>query len=65
MENVQNEKRRDFIKGAATGLGLGTLASMGLVSYSPLREIFLPQTKRKFTDFGKCKSVRIPGALVN
>ena len=59
MENVQNEKRRDFIKGAATGLGLGTLASMGLVSYSPLREIFLPQTKRKFTDFGKCKSVKV------
>ena len=59
MDTVQNEKRRDFIKGTATGLGLGALASMGLFSYSPLREIFLPQVKRKFTDFGKCKSVKV------
>ncbi len=59
MKNVQDEKRRDFIKGAATGLGLGALAAMGIVSYSPLREIFLPQTQRKFTDFGKCKSIKI------
>ena len=57
--NNENEARRDFIKGSATGLGLGALAAMGLFSYSPFREIFLPQEVRKFTDFGTLKSVKV------
>ena len=33
--------RRDFIKGAALGIGAGTLGAMGAFSYSPLRHSFL------------------------
>ncbi len=51
--------RRDFIKGAALGIGAGTLGAMGAFSYSPLRHTFLPQEKRKMTDIGLCKSVKI------
>lgn len=59
--SVQNEdtKRRDFLKGALTGLGLGTFATMGIFSYSPMREFFLPQMVRKMKDFGACKSIKI------
>lgn len=56
---TNNESRRDFIKGSATGLGLGALAAMGLFSYSPMREIFLPDLERKMTDFGSLKSVKV------
>ena len=56
---TENESRRDFIKGSATGLGLGALASMGLFSYSPMREIFFPDEIRKMTDFGALKSVKV------
>lgn len=59
MKVDNNESRRDFIKGSATGLGLGALASMGLFSYSPLKEIFLPDVVRKFKDFGAIKSVKV------
>ncbi|WP_298954469.1 twin-arginine translocation signal domain-containing protein, partial [uncultured Campylobacter sp.] len=52
-----NEARRDFIKGGAAGIGLGALASMGVFSYSPAREFFLPDEVRKMTDFGAIKSV--------
>ncbi len=51
--------RRDFIKGATLGLGAGTLGAMGLFSYSPMRESFLPKVQRKMQDFGVCKSVKI------
>ncbi|MDD2475664.1 MAG: twin-arginine translocation signal domain-containing protein [Dysgonamonadaceae bacterium] len=51
--------RRDFIKGAATGIGVGALASMGAVSYSPMRKKYLPQVKRKQHDFGVCRSVKV------
>lgn len=51
--------RRDFVKGALTGVGLGTLASMGLFSYSSMRENFLPQITRLGKDFGVCKSVKV------
>ncbi len=54
-----NNTRRDFIKGSATGLGLGALAAMGLFSYSPMREIFFPDLERKMTDFGSLKSVKV------
>lgn len=51
--------RRDFIKGAATGVGLGALATMGIFSYSPMRNVFLPDMERKMKDFGTCKSIKI------
>ena len=51
--------RRDFVKGALTGLGLGTLASMGIFSYSPMRQAFLPEVVRKQQDFGVVKSVKV------
>lgn len=54
-----NNSRRDFIKGAATGVGIGTLASMGLFSYSDMRKEFLPKIERKNRDFGVCKSIKI------
>ena len=54
-----NEARRDFIKGGAAGIGLGALASMGVFSYSPAREFFLPDEMRKMTDFGAIKSVEV------
>lgn len=51
--------RRDFIKGAAVGAGVGTLGAMGLFSYSPMRKTLLPEVSRKMTDIGVCKSVKI------
>ena len=54
-----NEARIDFIKGGEAGIGLGALASMGVFSYSPAREFFLPDEVRKMTDFGAIKSVEV------
>ncbi len=54
-----NEKRRDFIKGAAAGVGFGAIAGMGAFSYSPARSWFLPEKVRKMEDFGACKNVKI------
>ena len=63
METEKKSKkelsRRDFIKGAATGIGVGALASMGAVSYSPMRKKYLPKTNRKQHDFGVCRSVKV------
>ncbi|BDQ35756.1 MBL fold hydrolase [Pseudodesulfovibrio nedwellii] len=54
-----NMKRRDFLKGAATGVGVGLLGAMGLYSYSPMREGYFPETERKMTDIGMCRSVKV------
>lgn len=51
--------RRDFVKGAAVGLGAGALGAMGLYSYTPMRDVFLPKVKRNMADIGQCKSVKI------
>lgn len=51
--------RRDFLKGAATGLAGGTLVTMGLYSYSPLRKNHFAQTERKLADIGVCKNVKV------
>ena len=51
--------RRDFMKGAALGVGAGMLGSMGAYSYSPLRRAFLKDVKRGTTDIGLCKSVKV------
>ncbi len=50
--------RRDFIKGAALGVGLGAIGAMGLYSYSPMSRQHIAQVQRKMTDFGVCKSVK-------
>lgn len=52
-------KRRDFLKGATTGVGLGMLGAMGVYSYSPLRKQHFPEIARKMTDIGVCKSVKV------
>lgn len=52
-------KRRDFLKGAVTGIGLGMFASMGLYSYSDMRNSHFPKVARKMQDIGTCKSVTI------
>lgn len=51
--------RRDFLRGAALGVGAGMLGAMGAFSYSPWRKAMLPQVQRKMTDIGQCKSVKI------
>lgn len=51
--------RRDFLKGAAMGVGVGTLGAMGLYSYSPMRRAFLPDVKRGTNDIGVCKAIKI------
>lgn len=58
--NTKKEfSRRDFLKGSATGVCAGALASMGAYSYSPMRKKFFPEINREQTDFGVCKSVKI------
>ncbi|MGE4296529.1 MAG: MBL fold metallo-hydrolase [Desulfovibrionaceae bacterium] len=52
-------KRRDFLKGVATGIGVGALGAMGLYSYSPMRKSNFPQIERKMADIGVCKSVKV------
>jgi len=51
--------RRDFVKGAATGVCAGTFATMGLYSYSPFAKKRLAKTTRAMKDFGVLKSVKI------
>ena len=51
--------RREFIKGAALGVGAGTLGAMGIYSYSPMRRAFLKDAQRRSTDIGMCKAIRI------
>jgi len=50
--------RRDFIKGAALGLGLGAIGAMGLYSYSPMSRKHISQVQRKLADFGVCRGVK-------
>lgn len=59
MSTIQEVGRRDFLKGSVTGIGFGTLATMGIFSYSPFRSFFLPQADRKMADFGACKSIKV------
>jgi 7,8-dihydropterin-6-yl-methyl-4-(beta-D-ribofuranosyl)aminobenzene 5'-phosphate synthase len=51
--------RRDFLKGAATGVGVGMFAAMGLYSYSDARKSHFPQAERKMEDIGVCRSINI------
>lgn len=60
MSNDKKEvKRRDFLKGAATGVGVGVFASMGLYSYSDARKSLFPEVERKKTDIGVCRSINV------
>lgn len=56
---TQNLDRRKFLKGATTGVGLGLVGAMGLYSYSPFRESYFPEIKRKMADIGTCKSLKV------
>lgn len=58
-EHKKGVSRRDFVKGAATGVGAGMLATMGVFSYSDKRKKFLPNVDRKQRDFGACKRIKI------
>ena len=58
-DNMNKNSRRDFLKGAATGLSVGTLAAMGIYSYSPWRKKHFPKKERKLADIGTCKSVTV------
>jgi 7,8-dihydropterin-6-yl-methyl-4-(beta-D-ribofuranosyl)aminobenzene 5'-phosphate synthase len=51
--------RKDFIKGAAIGIGGATIAAMGLYSYSPMRKSHFKAKTRKLQDFGVCKSIKV------
>ncbi|MGJ3523763.1 twin-arginine translocation signal domain-containing protein [Nitratidesulfovibrio sp. D1] len=57
-DNKTSFSRRDFIKGAALGVGLGTLGAMGAYSYSSRRFEDLPKVQRKMQSFGTCRSVK-------
>lgn len=57
-DNKTQLTRRDFIKGAALGVGLGAIGAMGLYSYSPMSRKHIAQVQRQMTDFGVCKSVK-------
>ena len=51
--------RREFIKGAALGVGVGAIGAMGVYSYSPMRRAFLKDVKRGQTEIGLCNSVKV------
>ncbi len=59
MSDEKDIKRRDFIKGAAMGLGLGAVGTMGIYSYSPWRKRHFPKVERKQVDIGTCKSIKV------
>ncbi|MFO7817487.1 MAG: MBL fold metallo-hydrolase [Thermodesulfobacteriota bacterium] len=56
---MSNMRRRDFLKGAATGVGVGLIGAMGLYSYSPLKENHFSDVDRKMEDIGVCKSLKV------
>lgn len=51
--------RRDFVKGVATGAIGGTLAGMGLYSYTGSAYDRLPKVARNQQDFGAVRSVKV------
>jgi 7,8-dihydropterin-6-yl-methyl-4-(beta-D-ribofuranosyl)aminobenzene 5'-phosphate synthase len=58
-ENKTKMSRRDFFKGAAMGVMGGTLAAMGVYSYSPWRKRHFPPVERKLADIGACKNIKV------
>ena len=51
--------RKDFLKGAAMGLGAGVVGAMGIYSYSPMKKRHFPEISSKLEDLGVCKSVHV------
>lgn len=51
--------RRDFIKGAALGVGLGAIGAAGLYSYSPFSRKHIAEVKRGTTDIGLCRGIKV------
>jgi 7,8-dihydropterin-6-yl-methyl-4-(beta-D-ribofuranosyl)aminobenzene 5'-phosphate synthase len=58
-EDKAKINRRDFLKGAATGVLGGAVLGMGLFSYGPWSKTYFPEIKRKLVDIGTCKSVKV------
>lgn len=58
-ENKGQMSRRNFVKGASMGLLAGAIGSMGVYSYAPWRKAHFAETKRKQTDIGACKRIKI------
>ena len=56
---TEQPKRRDFIKGLATGIMAGTVATMGVYSYSPWRKQHFPEVERKQVEIGTCRSIKV------
>jgi 7,8-dihydropterin-6-yl-methyl-4-(beta-D-ribofuranosyl)aminobenzene 5'-phosphate synthase len=52
-------KRRDFLKGAVTGAGIGVLGAMGLYSYSDSRKALFSHKERKMADIGTSRKVKV------
>lgn len=59
MTDNNNISRRDFLKGVATGVIGGTLAGMGLYSYTDMAYEPLSKVSRNGQDFGAVRSVKV------
>jgi 7,8-dihydropterin-6-yl-methyl-4-(beta-D-ribofuranosyl)aminobenzene 5'-phosphate synthase len=60
MNEPKITSRRDFVMGAATGVGAGALAAMGLYSYSkPAYERFAKPSPKNREDFGAVRRVKV------
>lgn len=59
MAENNGMNRRDFIKGLSMGVMAGTVATMGVYSYSPWRKSQFPKIVRKFEDVGVCKGIKV------
>ncbi|RAI44974.1 twin-arginine translocation signal domain-containing protein [Rhodoplanes roseus] len=60
MSEQKTTSRRDFVMGAATGIGAGAIGAMGLYSYTPAAYkhfVSLPRGNRE--EFGAVRSVKI------
>ena len=58
-DNDTSMNRRDFTKGVAVGTMAGALASMGVYSYSPLRERHFAKAPAPKENIGEVKSVKV------
>jgi len=59
MTNENGTSRRDFVKGLATGAMGGTLAGMGLYSYSSAAYNRMPKVARSGQEFGAIRSLKV------
>ena len=59
MSDDKKTSRRDFLKGAAMGVAGGSLAVMGIYSYSPWRKAHFAEVERNQVDIGACKNIKV------